>query len=412
MTGERAGPSAPGVLFIVNSLETGGAEKQVVSVLNHLAPGRFRLHLAYLKRNEKLLEQLRQERLDALLCCDVAHRIDLRAIRRLRELIAGAAIDAIVCTNQYSTLYGQLAARGSGSDPKLVTVYHTTRLRGFKEKAEMLLYRPLFNRADLLIYVCESQRRHWRQKGIRPAADDVIYNGIDTDYYTDRTTDEERRVLRRRLGFADGDYVIGLCSVFRPEKAHRDLVEAIGKLRARGLPAKALLVGDGPERQAIERTIARLGLGEHVLITGLEQDVRPFISACDVMTLVSHSVETFSLAALESMALGRPMVMSETGGAAELIVAGTHGFLFAPGDIEALAGHLAVLVSAPLRASIGAAAARRVRERFTVQSMAGRFAECIGRLLDGSAREAACAQQATPALQGAPDAKRARDAAG
>lgn len=372
----------PGVLFIVNSLETGGAEKQVVSVLNHLDPGRFRLHLAYLKRNERLLAQLRQERLSALLCCEVAHRIDTRAIRSLRELIADAAIDAIVCTNPYSTLYGQLAARHSGARPRLVTVYHTTRLRGLKERAQMLLYQRLFNRADLLIYVCESQREYWRRRGIRPAADEVIYNGIDTDYYADRGTDEERLTLRRRLGLAEGDYVIGLCSVFRPEKAHRDLLDAIEALRSRGLPAKALLIGDGPERQAIEHAIARRDLGKHVLITGLEQDVRPFVAACDVMTLVSHSVETFSLAALESMALGKPMVMSETGGAAELIVNGKHGFLFAPGDIEALTAHLGVLISAPLRAQLGAAAARRVRERFTVQQMAGRFADCIDHLID------------------------------
>ena len=372
----------PGVLFIVNSLETGGAEKQVVSVLNHLDPGRFRLHLAYLKRNEKLLAQLRQERLAALLCCEVAHRIDTRAIRRLRELIADAAIDAIVCTNPYSTLYGQLAAHRSGASPKLVTVYHTTRLHGLKERAQMLLYRRLFNRADLLIYVCENQREYWRRRGIRPRTDEVIYNGIDTDHYADCRTDEERLTLRRQLGFADGDYVIGLCSVFRPEKAHRDLLEAIAALRSRGLPAKALLIGDGPERQAIERAIARRDLGKHVLITGLKQDVRSFVAACDVMTLVSHSVETFSLAALESMALGKPMVMSETGGAAELIVNGRHGFLFAPGDIEALTAHLAVLISAPLRAQLGAAAARRVRERFTVQQMADRFADCIDHLID------------------------------
>lgn len=373
----------PGVLFIVNSLETGGAEKQVVSVLNHLDPGRFRLHLAYLKRNEKLLAQLRQERLAGLLCCDVAHRIDMGAIRSLRRLIADAAIDAIVCTNPYSTLYGQLAAPRNGAGPRLVTVYHTTRLHGLKEKAEMLLYRRLFNRADLLIYVCESQRDYWRRRGIRPAADEVIYNGIDIDHYTDRRTEEERITLRRQLGFGDGDYVIGLCSVFRPEKAHRDLLHAVAKLRSRGLPAKALLIGDGPEREAIERAIARLGLEEHVLITGLKPDVRAFVSACDVMTLVSHSVETFSLAALESMALGKPMIMSDTGGAAELIVHGEHGFLFAPGDIAALAGHLGVLISTPLRAQFGAAAARRVRERFTAQQMAGRLADRIDRLIDG-----------------------------
>lgn len=375
----------PGVLFIVNSLETGGAEKQVVTLLNHLDGSRFRLHLAYLKRNEKLLPELRQERLATVLCCDVARRIDRAAIRRLRELIAAAGIDVIVCTNPYATLYGRLAMPGGSAQPKLVTVFHTTVLRSIKERAQMLLYRRLFNRADLLIYVCESQRAHWRANGLSPAADEVIYNGIDTTHYTDRRTSGELRAFRRSLGCDEEDYLIGLCSVFRPEKAHGDLLAALSRLRSEGLPAKGLLIGDGPQRGAIERAISRLGLDGHVVITGLREDVRPFIAACDVMTLVSHSVEAFSLAALESMSLGKPMVMSNVGGAAELVVHGEHGFLFAPADIDALTMHLRTLLSQrPLREQLGAAAARRVRERFTVQAMSDRFADCIGGLVEDS----------------------------
>ncbi|MGH8295011.1 MAG: glycosyltransferase family 4 protein [Steroidobacteraceae bacterium] len=376
---------APGVLFIANSLNTGGAEKQVVSVLNHLDTQRFRLHLAYLKRNEKLLPELQAQRLAALVCCDVARRIDARAIRRLRELIGAGGIDVIVCTNPYSLLYARLALRGSGAKPKVMAVFHTTLVRSLKERAQMLLYRRLFNRADLMVYVCETQRTYWRQRGVQPLADEVIYNGIDTDYYTERRAGAERSALRRSLGFREQDYVIGLCSVFRREKAHGDLLQGLSRLRSSGLPAKALLIGDGPEREAIERAILRLGLVDHVLITGLKSDVRPFVGACDVMALVSHSVETFSLAALESMSLGKPMVMSETGGAAELITHGEDGFLFDPGDIETLTHHLTALASPTLRARLGAAGARRVRERFTAEAMAAGFTVCLDRLLEGPA---------------------------
>jgi glycosyltransferase involved in cell wall biosynthesis len=376
----------PGVLFIVNSLETGGAEKQVVTLLNHLDTGRFRLHLAYLKRNEKLLPELRHDRLAAVLCCDVARRIDGAAIQRLRKLIVDAGIDAIVCTNPYATLYGRLAVRGSGVRPKRVTVFHTTLLRSLKERAQMLLYRRLFNRSDLLIYVCESQRAHWRAAGIRPARDEVIYNGIDTAHYTESRSSEELLALRRSLGCGDADYLIGLCSVFRPEKAHADLLAAISRLRAQRFPAKGLLIGDGPQRAAIERAASRLGLEQHVVITGLREDVRPFIEACDVMTLVSHSVEAFSLAALESMSLGKPMVMSDVGGATELVTHGEQGFVYRAGDIEALTMHLRTLADGPLRGRLGRAAALRVRERFTVQAMSDRFADCIGGLLDDQRR--------------------------
>lgn len=369
------------VLFLVNSLTTGGAEKQLVTLLNHLDPGRFRLHLAYLKRKEALLPQLDRARLTELLCLDVAHRVDVGAVRRLRRLVAERAIEAIVCTNAYPTLYGYLARRSRGrSAPRLATVFHSTALLTYGERAQMLLYRRLFNRCDRLIYVCENQRRHWRNDGIRPASDQVIYNGIDTEWHSDSQTPGEPLAFRHSLGFDDPDFVIGLCGAFRPEKAHGDLLAAAAKLRSRAIPAKLLLIGDGPERPAIERRAAQLGIREHVVITGLKDDVRPFVRACDVMTLVSHS-ETFSLAALESMSLEKPLVMSDLGGAGEQVVHGEHGFLFAPGDIEALSMHLQSLTSRALRARLGEAGARRVRELFTVQAMTARFTDSIEGLI-------------------------------
>ncbi len=382
MTADSASSRAPGLLIIVNSLETGGAEKQVVTLLNHLDTKRFRLHLAYLKRKETLLPQLRTERLEEVICCDVSRKVDRNALRRLRTLIATRRIDALLCTNPYSMLYGYLA-RGARADMRVASVFHSTQLDSFKEKLQMVLYRRLFNRCDLLIYVCENQRQYWRRRGLHPP-DAVIHNGIDVDYFTDRYTTEQKRTLLGSLGFDADDYLVGLCSALRPEKAADDLLHAIASLRRQGVPAKALFIGDGPERPRLEKAADRLGLRAHMRITGLQRDIRPFVASCDVMTLVSRSVEAFSLAALEAMALGKPMVMSEIGGAAELVVPGEHGFLFQPGDIQALAGHLQALTSRPLRERLGYAGARRVRERFTVTGMSDRFVDCLEGLLTSS----------------------------
>jgi len=386
MTAVAAGSEPPGLLFIVNSLETGGAEKQVVTLLNHIDTRRFRLHLAYLKRNEALLGQLRTERLEEVICCDVKRRIDGDAVRRLRTLVSGRRIGALVCTNPYSMLYGHLA-RGARADTRLAAVFHSTQLLTRKERLQMLLYSRLFNRCDLLVYVCENQRKFWRRHGLHPP-DTVIYNGIDADFFTDRYTAEQRRILRNSLEFGADDFVVGLCSTLRPEKAPGDLLQAIASLRRQGVPAKALFIGDGPERLQVEQTADRLGLRAHMRITGFQRDIRPFATCCDVMTLVSHS-ETFSLAALEAMALGKPVVLSDTGGAPELIVPGEHGFLFAPGDTGALTRRLATLTDPALRARLGEAAARRVRERFTVAGMAAGFADRITQLLaePGARRE-------------------------
>ena len=374
--------AVPGLLFIVNSLELGGAEKQVVTLLNHLDDNRFRLHLAYLKRGERLLPQLDTGKLDDLMCCDVTRGVERYAIRQLGAFIRARRIDAIVCTNTYSMLYGYLARRQARPEkPKLATVFHTTLLRTYKEKAQMLLYQRLFKRSDLLLYVCENQRDYWRDRGLRAAADGVVHNGIDVDYFSDRQTTQDRGALRASFGFTPGDTVIGLCSSMRPEKAHGDLLQAIALLRARGVAVKALFIGDGPERGAIENQVHELGLREHVVITGMQADVRPYIGCCDVMTLVSHAIETFSLAALESMALAKPLVMSDIGGASEQVLHGQTGLLFEPGDIPALAEHLHTLTGESVRARMGTAAQRRVRQQFTVESMTAGFTEQMERLL-------------------------------
>jgi glycosyltransferase involved in cell wall biosynthesis len=109
------------------------------------------------------------------------------------------------------------------------------------------------------------------------------------------------------------------------------------------------------------------------------------------MTLVSHAIETFSLAALESMALAKPLVMSDIGGASEQVLHGQTGLLFEPGDCTTLAGHLQTLESESLRARMGAAARRRVRQLFTVETMTAGFTAQVERLLG--------ARESSPALE-------------
>ena len=128
----------------------------------------------------------------------------------------------------------------------------------------------------------------------------MIYNGVDTELWKP-APEIERCTNRAQLGLGENDYVVGLSAVLRPEKNHVQLVEAIAALRRRGVPARALLIGDGPTRGAVEERARTLGVAEHVIITGFQRDVRPFVAAADTMVLTSFA-EALSLAALEAMA--------------------------------------------------------------------------------------------------------------
>ncbi|MGH8689269.1 MAG: glycosyltransferase, partial [Burkholderiales bacterium] len=184
------------------------------------------------------------------------------------------------------------------------------------------------------------------------------------------------------LGLRPSDYVIGMSALLRPEKNHLQMVDAVAALRARGIPARALMIGDGAMRAAIEARARDLGIAGEVVVTGLLQDVRPCVAACDVVALCSLT-EAFSLAAIEAMALGRPVVHSDVGGAAEMIEPGRNGFLFPVRDTRALVDRLSILADRSVSARMGRDARELVEQRFSERTMVERYEglilELIGR---------------------------------
>jgi glycosyltransferase involved in cell wall biosynthesis len=365
----------PGVLVIVSSLLCGGAERHSVTLLNGLDSQEFRLSFAYIKRQGALLDEVDTSRLESSFSLDVKSGIELRAIRELARRMDALALDVAVCTNGYAATYALLASKLCKRPVRIVAVFHSTIIDRWRDKLRVLAHTFVFRRCDALVYVSHLQQDHWHTWGLRVEQERVIQNGIDAGHYTDRYAEPVKAEYRAALGFLANDYVIGICAALRPEKAHGDFLEAIARLRQQGLPAKGLIVGTGPEQARIEAEISARGLESHVTLAGFQPDVRPYIAVSDVMVLTSHAVETFSLAALESMSMGKPVVLSRIGGAAEQVTHGVHGLLYERGDIDALTQHLKSLCSPAERARLGSAAAHRVRQQFTLEKMLSAYAQ-------------------------------------
>ncbi|MFY9658502.1 MAG: glycosyltransferase [Methylocystis sp.] len=265
----------------------------------------------------------------------------LHRTKEFAQMLLKTRPHVIFAVNERPVLIGFLARLLSGAKIPIVAITHSTLLRTRKEKLLQLIYLPLFNRADAVIFVSENQRLLWRARGLRAREEKVILNGIDMNRFSLEEREARRQATRAALSLRASDFVVGACAVFRPEKNLVQIVEAVANVRKLGVPARALLVGEGPTRPDIERAAEELGVREHILFAGAQKDVRPYLASFDVGVL-SSTTETLSLAALEMLASGAPMLMSDIGGARE-IVDGKNGDVFPVGDTDALVERLSRL---------------------------------------------------------------------
>jgi glycosyltransferase involved in cell wall biosynthesis len=365
------------VIFVTGSLPHGGAERQSIAVMNRLAERGHDCHAVYVRNDPSQLDRIRLREGGTVRCLNATRYLDMRALADFAAHISGIKPSAVVAANPYALMYSSLALRLSRVRAPLVVTFHTTRLFGAKEHAKMIIDRLFFWSADRLVFVCEKQRRYWLRRGVLSRKNEVIYNGVDTDYFSDTSNSEERRELRQGLGFSDADYVIGISAVLRPEKNHVQLVDAVAALRSLGVPARVLMIGDGPMRGAVERRRSELKVDAEVRITGFQREVRSYISVCDVMVLCSFAVETFSLAALEAMAMEKPVIHADLGGASEMIFPGRNGFLFPVGDTRTLVDKLAILADRTVSARMGRAAREVVETRFSEKTMVDRYEQAL-----------------------------------
>jgi N-acetyl-alpha-D-glucosaminyl L-malate synthase BshA len=168
--------------------------------------------------------------------------------------------------------------------------------------------------------------------------------------------------LRRRFA-RDHEKIVIHVSNFRPVKRVPAVVDVFARI-CRDVPARLLMVGDGPDLAEAMHHARSLGIGDAVKFLGEQDSVLPLLSISDVFLLPSAQ-ESFGLAALEAMACDVPVVASRVGGLPEVIAHGISGFLHEPGDLDAMAASsIRLLTDEPLHRQVADAARRSVHERF------------------------------------------------
>ena len=257
-----------------------------------------------------------------------------------------------------------LSASGGGRIPRVVTTLHGTDITlvgNDSSYSEIVAFS--IQQSDGVTAVSHSLRTStYEELGVTRDIS-VIPNFLDCAVHRRRPRPE----LRKRLtGGEDATKIVAHVSNFRPVK-RIDAVMAIFDRIRHAVPARLLLVGDGPELALAYRTARELGITALVHGVGAQEEVVPLLSVSDVFLLPSAQ-ESFGLAALEAMACEVPVVASRVGGLPEVIEHGVSGFLHEPGALDDMANSaIALLTDEGLHDRMGSAACQRVRHQFCVE---------------------------------------------
>jgi L-malate glycosyltransferase len=221
---------------------------------------------------------------------------------------------------------------GRDNGLKIITTLHGTDITLVgQERSFWEITRFSIRRSDGITAVSDYLRRETTDKFQVPAEEiEVIPNFVDPAHY-----DRDQYPCRKQMLLEPGEKLIMHISNFRPVKRIRDVVRIFERI-SRTVPARLVLVGDGPDRTDASEEAERLGVQQRVIFLGKQDSVAELLACADLFLLPSQS-ESFGLVALEAMASGVPVVASDAGGLPEVVVHGETGFLAPVGDVESMA---------------------------------------------------------------------------
>jgi glycosyltransferase involved in cell wall biosynthesis len=306
---------------------------------------------------------------------DISPVRDLLATWRLARMMRVERPTILHTRTAKAGAVGRAAAllAGRSRPPIIVHTFHGHVLRGyfgrfwtgFFRQLERLLARI----TDALVAVSPEVRDELVALGVAPESKfRVIRLGIELD--TRVSTDGAARTdTRRAMGVPEHRFVVGWIGRMTAVKRTDVVLKAFQALRDDGVDAVLCMVGDGPDRVAVEELAGQLGIVRHCLFPGYQEEVGPFFAAFDVFVLPSGNEGT-PVTAIEALASGCPVVATRVGGLPDVVGDGVDGFLVEPGAVDELASRLGELARNPeLRARMGAAGRERMQTRYAVDRL-------------------------------------------
>lgn len=365
------------LLHVIDTAGPGGAETVFLQTATRLDPARFQ-PTAVIGGTGWLEKKLLESGLTPHVV-PAKGSFNARYLSVLLRLVREHRSDVIVAHLYGSSIYASLA--GMLLSTPVITVLHGQSDVPDTERIAFLKATIVRRASRKVIFVSERLQDHLRPRlGLTAAQCTVIPNGVDTELFKP----VRDRALRAELGLSDDTALIGAIGNVRQPKGYDVLLRAARVMMDRSQRFHLVIAGDCANAigRELEQLKLELGLSPHVTFLGLRSDVARLLNNLDVFVLSSHT-EGFSIACIEAMACGVPVVATRSGGP-EQILEGECGLLVPTGDPQSLALAIErVISSQELAARLAASALGRVHERYSLATMLARYEALLGRVAQG-----------------------------
>lgn len=381
------------VLHLINTAGPGGAETVYLNIVDSLDRETWE-SVAVVPEMDWLTRRLTA--LGHAPILETCHGLlDFRYWLRLAQLIRKESIDVV-----HAHLFGPALEASLIGVLTRVPVICTLHGRGDLSPGERFKsgkFRLINRGAARVVFVSESLRRYFLEQGpLRPELTTVIPNGIDL-----RRFEEPYAGLKREMGIPEDRFIVGAVGNLRSVKRYDVLVRAAARLRAQSPDYFFVIVGDAPAELHAELMALRdsLGLEDALRFVGFQEEVEKYLSTFDLFALSSDS-EGFSIATVQAMAAGLPIVATRCGGPEEILEHGRTGQLVPAGDPTAMADAIESLRGdAAGRASLGHAARAEVEQRFSLAAQVASYERLYQVVMRERGRGRAADRSPTGAMQ-------------
>lgn len=375
MTGRYCKPYR--ILHVMTRLPVGGVEHQLLNVIRHYDRSAISPLVCSLSDKGLIGAEIEAMGVEVIELGLLGHTFKWSIASELARILKERGIH-IVRTHQYhANLYGRLAAILAHT-PCIVASVHNQYTQDRKPHRRFLNH-MLSTHTDALIAVSDAVKSdivHFDR--IAPERVTVIPNGVDTDVFSAA----DRARTRRSLGLSDDVQVIGSVGRLTDQKGHVHLIEALASIKDSHPNVRALIVGEGPLRDALEASAVELGVHDRVMFAGMRRDIPELLAAMDLYVMPSLW-EGMSNALIEAMAAGKPMAVSAIPSFSIMLRDGHDALLVPPKDPCALADALKRLLSDnDLAQRLGSMAKEKAQAEYSIKATVARYTNLYTGILE------------------------------